>query len=169
MSSNPEGTSARSLPALENESESTTAATAPTTTTSTTSTAVANANAGGSAVARTTDAGHNAATIVCRFCQCKVFLAGVASHVALTDPISLPLMLQPKDSPTVIESLEASFWRLGNQMDFENVTVARNMPGTTFKYLACGACEIGPFGYFDNAVQPHQFFVAVGRVQEHQP
>ena len=78
-------------------------------------------------------------------------------------------MLQPKNSATLAEDTEASFWRLGNQMDFENVTVARQMPGSTIKYLACAQCEIGPFGYFDTALQPHEFFVAVARVQELQP
>ena len=62
-------------------------------------------------------------------------------------------------------------WRVGNQMDFENVGVTRAVHGEVGgdgsaagrKYLCCGACDRGPIGIVF-AAEPSMFYVAHGRV-----
>ena len=103
--------------------------------------------------------GRNAHTVLCRFCDTKIFLADAGTYVQ--KDLELHTLGGAKDDPS--KDALSHHWLLTSQMHFENVGVTRSVD-PAYRYLTCASCDRGPIG-INFMADLGKFYVAHDRVK----
>lgn len=80
---------------------------------------------------------------------------------------ALPAMHRKQDSGDFpVEDLK-TFWSVDNMFTFEGIGFTNDVTsasGAVCKFLVCGVCEQGPFGFHDPTVQQKLYHISTDRV-----